>query len=507
MAPKAPPPAKREAPSPPLAAIQSGTQLAAEYHASDWLKDLPAWLASLIFHLLLMIILGLWSLGGEEESPALVLSLSIGPEHVEGGEVAAEQEVNETEYELPVDKEPETDAEKEALVKADEDARELRLDPDNTGLNLPDLARVKADLESSDPYRRMHAARDPRMRAELVSREGGTTMTEAAVARALRWMCNHQNADGSWSLHNFHHAGDCQGRCGPGGRARSDTSGTALVLLALLGTGQTHKTGIYRQKVAGGLRWLIDHQKVDGDLRYDSAGNAGMYAHGQAAIVLCDAFKLTGDESLRAPAQRAIDFICKAQHERGGWRYTPGMAGDTSVVGWQLMAMHSGKAAYLHVPEETALRAGDFLDSVQSDREGGFYSYQPRGGPTPTMTAEGLLSRMYLGWGRNEPGLTIGIEYLLKNNLPRANQPNIYYWYYATQVMHHWGGDPWQQWNVVMRDVLVRSQETSGHAAGSWKLNTPHGAQGGRLYMTALAACTLEVYYRYAPLYYKLELE
>jgi hypothetical protein len=275
----------------------------------------------------------------------------------------------------------------------------------------------------------------------------------------------------------------------------------------MLGTGQTHKVGIYRNQVSQGLRWLVEHQKPDGDLRADGNPHAGMYAHGLASIVLCDAFKLTGDETLRGPAQRAIDFICQAQHADGGWRYLPGQAGDTSVVGWQLMATHSAKAAYLHVPKETMLRAGDFLDTVQTDADGGLYSYTPRGHPTETMTAEGLLSRMYLGWDRSQKGLTTGVEFLINQHLPTANRSNIYYWYYGTQVMHHWGGEPWEAWNRAMREVLVTTQETTGHQSGSWNPDPGHGAQGGRLYMTALAACTLEVYYRYAPLYWQMDLD
>jgi hypothetical protein len=122
------------------------------------------------------------------------------------------------------------------------------------------------------------------------------------------------------------------------------------------------------------------------------------------------------------------------------------------------------------------------------------------------MTAEGLLSRMYLGWTKDDGGLGRGIAWLLDDHLPDRRDPNVYYWYYATQVMHHWGGEPWSQWNRHIRDVLVITQETRGHEAGSWEPRDPHGHQGGRLYMTALACCTLEVYYRHAPLYRKIDL-
>jgi hypothetical protein len=122
------------------------------------------------------------------------------------------------------------------------------------------------------------------------------------------------------------------------------------------------------------------------------------------------------------------------------------------------------------------------------------------------MTAEGLLSRMYLGTRRDDLGLSRGVEWLVDNHLPDNRNTNIYYWYYATQVMHHWGGRPWEQWNAAIRDALVSSQIQTGHEEGSWDPNTPHGGPGGRLYMTVLACCTLEVYYRHAPLFRKIEL-
>ena len=79
----------------------------------------------------------------------------------------------------------------------------------------------------------------------------------------------------------------------------------------------------------------------------------------------------------------------------------------------------------------------------------------------------------------------------------------MYYNYYATQVMHHWGGDEWANWNGVMRDQLIRTQKTAkdGHMHGSWDLADPHGGTGGRLYMSCLCIMTLEVYYRHLPIY------
>ncbi len=58
------------------------------------------------------------------------------------------------------------------------------------------------------------------------------------------------------------------------------------------------------------------------------------------------------------PSNNIID----AQHRRGGWRYRPKMHGDTSVLGWQLMALQSAKMAGIDVPNETLNRASRFLE-------------------------------------------------------------------------------------------------------------------------------------------------
>jgi hypothetical protein len=467
----------------------------------------PAWLVSLILHIVLLTLLALFTIGNNADGPFITLSTTVSKEVQDGGDTVVVDPLNEIHFDLPVPKNVDLtdERQREAVVRANQDARELQLDPNIDEPALPDLSKVKHLVGTSTGGGAALAARDPRIRVEVVKREGGTTLTEAAVSRGLRWMAKHQNRDGSWSLHRFNHSAGCT--CSGQG-VNSDAAGTALALLPFLGAGQTHLVGRYRETVSSGLRWLLQHQREDGDLRSNRSGNTGMYAHGQATIVLCEAYLMTGDEQFKDPAQRAVNFIVEAQHAGGGWRYRPGEPGDTSVVGWQVMALQSGRAAKLKVPETTMELAGHYLDSASS-RGGALYAYRPGSGPTHVMTAEGLLCRMYLGWKSEDPGLRDGVEYLLAKHLPNTQQANIYYWYYGTQTFHHYGGTAWQQWNDRMRETLVSSQERRGHQAGSWDVwpSDTHARSGGRLYVTALATCTLEVYYRHLPIFRQLDLE
>jgi len=63
-------------------------------------------------------------------------------------------------------------------------------------------------------------------------------------------------------------------------------------------------------------------------------------------------------------------------------------------------------------------------------------------------------------------------------------------------------GEEWDLWNHRMREHLIRTQEQSGHRAGSW---SPEGCdwghRGGRIYATSLSLMILEEYYRHLPLY------
>jgi hypothetical protein len=521
VSPPGPPPVSSRAAARPVSAPHRAPQHSVAQRAAaaqelirrePWLRrilnDTPAWLISMLVHLIAITLLALFTTSDDgDEPPFIRLSMVAAREANAGGETVIIPPEDQAQFDLPLPVEADFDdpRQREVLVAAAQDARELRLE--ESVPYLPNVELVKQQVGRADGVSQSLLARDPRLRVEVVAREGGTTLTEAAVARGLRWLANHQNDDGSWSLNGFRRAGDCN--CGGDGAYHQKSPGTALALLPFLGAGQTHLAGRYQGNVSRGLRWLIEHQKEDGDLRAGANGNEGMYTHGQAAIVLCEAFAMTGDEALRVPAQKAIDFIVLAQYRDGGWRYQPSpksQRGDTSVVGWQLMALQSARSANLTVPDETWGMADLFLDSV-ADSSGARYAYQANNRSTPVMTAEALLCRVYLGWAKDRPALGEGIDWLIEDHLPREHQPNIYYWYYGTQLMHHYGGEPWETWNLQMRDILCQSQETRGHAAGSWAPRGDHAGAGGRIYVTALAICSLEVYYRHLPIFRQLELE
>ncbi len=339
--------------------------------------------------------------------------------------------------------------------------------------------------------------------------------SDKAIELGLAYLARQQLADGSWNLQAVDHSAQLV----------SDTAATGLALLAFQGYGYTHRDNEYASVVKRGIDYLVEHQKDNGDLFIplddESNRSVWLYSHGIAALAMCEAYGMTQDPELKAPAQKAVDFIVASQHkEYGGWRYAPNLESDTSVTGWMMMALKSGDLANLEVPQETYARITQWLDGAQGSRsERHKYRYNPHAPDTEsqvhgrvaseTMTAVGLLMRFYSGWRRDNENMARGADFLLESppaiGTTRDPKRDTYYWYYATQVMFHMGGEHWKKWNDQLRPVLLDAQIQTGADAGSWNPQLPvadrWAPHAGRLYVTTLNLLSLEVHYRHLPLY------
>ncbi|HVT28458.1 MAG TPA: squalene--hopene cyclase [Lacipirellulaceae bacterium] len=382
----------------------------------------------------------------------------------------------------------------------------LPTSPDESTAHTPTAASEEVSAISS-PY----ALRSASDRLSLIEGQGGSAKTEEAVVAALSWLAAAQSADGRWSANQFG-AGQEQmvlGQSRGGAGRNADTGVSALALLAFLGAGHSHLQGEYRDTVRRGLDFLLRSQAADGSLFGDATLYAQMYCHSMATFALAEDEAITGDRRLEPAVTRAVNFSLAAQDTSGGgWRYRPGDSGDTSQMGWQLMALASAKRAGINIPHQTWNRVDRFLRSVSRGNFSGLASYRPDSPASTSMTAEALYCHLVLeemsGVGVSESAAEEATDKLLAE-LPLADRVNLYYWYYATLALHHRqqasnaASAAWHTWNDALTTALLNTQVPDGQNVGSWNTTTLWGGYGGRVYTTAMATMCLEVYYRYAP--------
>lgn len=333
--------------------------------------------------------------------------------------------------------------------------------------------------------------RAPEMREKLLKDLGGTPESEDAVSRALAYLSRNQEPDGRWT---FVMPTDK----GPGRRSvyQHDMALTALAVLTFLGADHTPvKPGPYREQLVKAIDYLLKHAEKNGDCR----GDGNMYDQGIVAIALAETALMTGDTRTREAALAAARFISGAQDRNsGGWRYKPGEYGDTSVLGWQIMAMHS--AEQLGFVMEKKIREGSerWLDMVTQKKS--LVSGYQQEGPRPSMTAEAVFTRILLGQTFDDRQIRTFEEYMFENPAGKGDA-DYYYLYYATLSFNQLQGTNWPRWNEKTRDYLVKQQRRGGADDGSWNVVNRWDRKGGQVYTTCLAALTLEVYYRYLPMY------
>jgi hypothetical protein len=386
-------------------------------------------------------------------------------------------------------------------------------DPGMVG--LPNLIRppglLPMSLGSSSPAQ--YQLRTKEQRGQALQQFGGTAGSEAAVDLALKWLASIQDSQGFWD-------GDAYGAgkvAIEGGINRefagrdADTGLTALSVLAFLGKQNTLEEGDYSANVTQALHWLVEQQGknsqgLDGYLGGNAAEIAGMYSHAIATFAIAEAYAMTKDQTksefLLEPLQKAVGFTLQCQLDDGGWRYKSEQSGggDMSIFGWQLMALKSAQAAGLEIPLATRKKMNTFLQQRGLGKAGGLAAYRANERPSVAMTAESLFCKQMLGLSREHPSCNEAVNFLLANP-PHRQSLNLYTWYYSTLAMFQYGGEEWDRWNVPLRDLLISEQVIAGPNAGSWEPRDQWGGYGGRIYSTAFAALTLEVYYRYLPLY------
>ena len=343
---------------------------------------------------------------------------------------------------------------------------------------------------------------------------------------ALKWLKRHQNENGMWSAQNYFNACKDEGpKCEPGkGAQGADEAMTAYAVLCFLGAGYDHKTpNKYRQVVKKGLEWIVANQKADGLI------GSRNYEHPIATQALAEAYAMTNDPELRVPAQKAVDIIIARQsidskaadkeYAALGWDYVNPNANrnDSSVTGWNVMALKSAVAAGLSVKNslegskkwlEGAWKASNpnwaKLSDPYKDTSIFPYIWNASEGKTDKdhLSFIGALCAVFLGHRDGDPMLSSLLNDMDQRWLTTGKwKDNAYCIYYASLAAFQ-SGDHWLKWRDAYMPYLIQTQWTEAEGAcksGTWNYGKQefHGSDTSRVLIHCYYTLSLEVAIRY----------
>ncbi len=332
-------------------------------------------------------------------------------------------------------------------------------------------------------------------RKKQLRRFGGSTVTEASVLKALRWLKEHQKPNGSWS------------------RTQPDAM-AGLGLLAFLAHGETPASKEFGPTVQKAIQYLTNRMMAVPESR--TAGLSRAYVNGIATYALSEAYGLTKIPFVKPAMERGLGFIVRGQQSNGGfdYNYKKTKRWDLSVAGWQIQAMKAGYVAGADVPGlMKGIEKGiSFLKKVTF--KNGKFGYSSPGSGSWGMQGAGTLCLQLVGEGRSAEAKA-GVKNIRENDAVVwkndgkyvAHTNPAYNWYYETQAMFHAGQSAWRKWNKQFSKVLVAHQKSDGHwECPGKKVFVVNAKKSGHpeydsVYTTCLCCLSLQVYYRYLPSY------
>lgn len=337
---------------------------------------------------------------------------------------------------------------------------------------------------------------------------------DASVDRALRFLANAQQSDGSFA---------CPATGQPGA--------TSLAVLAFLSKGHLPGHGPYGDRLLRAIDYVLSKQSRGGMFSFYPAEPFGpqpanwdyprahaFYNHAISGLMLTEVMgSLDPERSERChdAIERALACSRRYQNankpdprDNGGWRYmfiNNGVGSDLSVTAWQLMFFRSAKNAEFDVPKQHIDEAMAFVRRCYDPQVQRFrYSLAPNDYRfTRAMSGAGILS-LSLGGEHNTPMAQTAATSLLRDSFASYNtdggyERDEYHYsvYYCTLGMFQMGGEAWKNFYPPVVQVLLDHQQRDG----GWEAESSSNYFFGRTPSTAFSIMALSIADQLVPIY------
>lgn len=351
-------------------------------------------------------------------------------------------------------------------------------------------------------------------RLEMVRSAGGTPAVEEGVKKALAWLKDKQQSDGSWG-------------------GSYPVAMTGLSMLCYLGHCETNQSEKYGETISKGTVYLINNAMKNGGKMQSRGGHSSVYEHAIATYALAEMLTFTRSQQFPIPelektVTQAAGVIIAGQNQAGSWDYEYNLSSgrnDLSVAGWQMQALKAVKASGAKVQEldGAIAKAVKHITDV-SYKDDGMFAYANHV-VRPAMTAVGTLCLQQ--WHKEgTPAARNGVR-LIRDGLQERDKPaerrrfkvphaalyafdyegaeaDPYTWYYTAQVMRNAGGKDWSLMNQTILEEILPAQQADGSfkpegTGGTMVIGTKGASGSADIYRHTMNTLTLEVYYRFLP--------
>jgi len=416
----------------------------AEYRHRQMLEHMVGPVVSLVVHIVL-IVMAVFIWVGKETEDTSEIEVSIEELEIKELEPKVMEELQKLEQ-LAEDVVPSVDKpdvpQEMTDVAVTEDFSDEMAQTDDA-MDFSDVLDIKVN-DTPLKISGLYGGRTNAGRKKSLKRYGGSSVTETAVLKALRWLKKTQNKDGSWA-------------------PQESEAMSGLALLAFLAHGETPLSEEFGMAVQKAMEYLTNKMMAVPDS--STAGLKRAYVNGIVTYSLSEAYGLTKIPFLKPAMEKGLGFIVRGQQETTGgfdYSYKKGKRWDLSVARWQIQAMKAGYVSGGDVPGlmEAIEKGIIFLKKVTY--KNGKFGYSSPGSGSWGMQGAGTLCLQLVG-EKTSPEARAGVKNISENHVVewddtkehKGHSNPTYNWYYETQAMFHGGTSTWKKWNKNFSEILT----------------------------------------------------